>query len=311
MRKVIILIKRLCEKERLTGWRQSNQLLKKIKRLYRNAQKSKNSYRKSKRKKEKKEKEMKVTYKRYVSECAKLLKRAKKTITEMKELNIGSIAIVYGIKRYIQHGERQIDQTIRRVLYGEKIPHEEKVFSIFEEHTEWITKGKAGISQELGLNVCVVEDQYKFILHHQVMEKIVDKDIAVPITEETLAMYPNIESMSFDKGFWCVQNKFKLEKILDKVILPKKGKLSRKERENENKEEYKYYRRKHAAVESGINALENHGLDKCYDHGIEGFKRYVALAVVARNLQNLGDIIQKKEIQKKKRQEKLKRVKAA
>jgi len=32
---------------------------------------------------------------------------------------------------------------------GETIPHNEKVFSIFEEHTEWISKGKAGVSQEL------------------------------------------------------------------------------------------------------------------------------------------------------------------
>ena len=46
-----------------------------------------------------------------------------------------------------------------------------KVFSIFEEHTEWISKGKAGVPQELGLCVCILEDQHGFILHHHVMEK--------------------------------------------------------------------------------------------------------------------------------------------
>jgi hypothetical protein len=48
-------------------------------------------------------------------------------------------------------------------------------------------------------------------------------------------------------------------------------------------------------VESAINALEVHGLDLCRDHGITGFKRYVALAVVARNIQRLGAILQARE----------------
>jgi hypothetical protein len=59
-------------------------------------------------------------------------------------------------------------------------------------------------------------------------------------------------------------------------------------------EEFRRLRRKHAAVESGLNALENHGLDGCSDHGIDGFTRYVALAVVARNIQLLGRKLQDK-----------------
>ena len=37
-----------------------------------------------------------------------------------------------------------------------------------------------------------------------------------------------------------------------------------------------------------MESLEQHGLDRCPDHGIDGFKRYVALAVLARNVQRLG-----------------------
>ena len=60
-------------------------------------------------------------------------------------------------------GQRQIDQIDRRVLQGQTIPHQEKVFSSFQPHTEWISKGKAGVAAELGLHVCVVEDQHRFI----------------------------------------------------------------------------------------------------------------------------------------------------
>lgn len=57
-------------------------------------------------------------------------------------------------------------------------------------------------------------------------------------------------------------------------------------------------RRKHSAVGSAINSLENHGLDRCCDRGINGFKRYVALAVVARNLQLSGVLLQRQELEK-------------
>jgi hypothetical protein len=60
-------------------------------------------------------------------------------------------------------------------------------------------------------------------------------------------------------------------------------------------------RRKHSVVESSINALEQGGLDRCPDHGIQDFKRYIGLAVVARNLHTIGNILQKKESEREKR----------
>jgi len=192
----------------------------------------------------------------------------------------------------------------RRVLNGEVIPHDEKVFSIFEQHTEWICKGKAGVPQELGLKVCVLEDQYGFLLHHRVMEKQTDEKIAVAMVTEARMRFPELNSCSFDKGFYSPSNRQQLAEVLDRVVLPKKGKLSLKDKEIEQSEEFIHARHQHSAIESAINAVENHGLDRCLDHGIDGFKRYVALAVVGRNLQVLGHIIQQNELKrlKKRRQ---------
>ena len=75
------------------------------------------------------------------------------------------------LEGFSAHARRPIDPIERRVIQGEHIPHEQKCFSIFEPHTEWISKGKAGIPVEPGLRVCVVEDSDRFILHHQVMDK--------------------------------------------------------------------------------------------------------------------------------------------
>ena len=88
---------------------------------------------------------------------------------------------------------------------------------------------------------------------------------------------------------------------MDNVVLPRKGKLSLKAKEIEHSESFIEARRKHSAIESAINALENHALDRCPDHGLIGFKRYVALAVLARNIQILGARIQQKALRRLRR----------
>ena len=195
----------------------------------------------------------------------------------------------------MNHAARQIDQIIRRVVNDEKIPHNEKVFSIFEEHTEWISKGKAGVPVELGLRVCVMEDQHGFILNHMIMQKETDDKVAIPIIEDSVNKFPSLKACSFDKGFYTPSNRDNLRTLLDQVVLPKKGRLSQKDKEEQNSEEFVEARYQHSAVESAINALEIHGLDRCQDHGINGFKRYVGLAVLARNIQKVGSVIQSKQ----------------
>ena len=54
--------------------------------------------------------------------------------------DVRASAMVMEIQVFVDHAERQIDQIRRRVMNGKSIPHAEKVFSIFEEHTEWIVK---------------------------------------------------------------------------------------------------------------------------------------------------------------------------
>lgn len=130
------------------------------------------------------------------------------------------------------------------------------------------------------------------------MQKETDDQIAVAITRETQQRFPELNGCSYDKGFHSARNRQELEKLLDKVVLPRKGKLSEQDKEREHGPEFIRARYKHSAVESAINAVENHGLDRCLDHGLEGFKRYVGFAVVARNIQMLGRIIQQRELKR-------------
>ena len=133
------------------------------------------------------------------------------------------------------------------------------------------------------------------------MQQQTDDKVAAIMVQGAKDRFENLVGCSFDKGFYSPDNQRELANILDYVILPKKGRLSAKEKQIEHSEEFIESRRKHSAVESSINALENHGLDRCLDHGVHGFKRYVALSVVGRNIQILGYLLQQKELKRQKR----------
>ena len=131
--------------------------------------------------------------------------------------------------------------------------------------------------------------------------KQTDDQIAVAMVTEAKKRFPTLNACSFDKGFHSPANQTELAQQLDQVTLPRKGKLSKERKEVEQGDAFVKARRAHSAVESAINALEVHGLDKCPDHGIEGFKRYVALAIVARNIRRIGDILWQQDVERKRK----------
>jgi hypothetical protein len=303
-RKMISLIAIICSEIGVTTWRQSHQNILKVKRLLRGIQRLKRSTSKDEAQKQKREQFIVSEHLNYITVCHGFVSKTKETIRILRGLGILSMAQdlrLDTVENYISHAQRQIDQIRRRVVLNEKIPHAEKVFSIFEPHTEWISKGKAGVPQELGLSVCVLKDQYGFILHHHVLERQSDNQLAVAMAQGAKDRFENLVACSYDKGFYSHENREQLSDILDLVVLPKKGRLSAQDKEVEQSEGFIESRRKHSAVESCINALENHGLDRCLDHGLQGFKRYVALSVLARNIQILGHLIQQKELTRQKR----------
>lgn len=310
IRKVIKLIYRLCDEIGITEWRQYRHHIKNIKKLFNKVRRLKHSTSKDKEKKVLKAQQIIQAHENYIQLVEKYLDRVRLTLTIINNMDMSNDmlnpkpTLYLLIDKFIGHAERQIDQIHRRVIKGEKIPQHEKVLSLFEEHTEWISKGKAGVPQELGLKVCILEDQHGFILHHHVMEHQTDDRVAVLMVEASKKKFPGLNSCSFDKGFHSPGNQNQLREILDHVVLPKKGKCSPKEKEIEQSEQFVSARLQHSAVESAINALENHGLDRCPDHGLNGFKRYVSLAVLARNIQIVGSIVRKKSLKRIKRQQK-------
>jgi len=298
MRKVITLTAQWCESRGLSTWRQHVYNLRQVKRHMRSAQNKKRSRAKSPEQQDKNEALVKAAHQDYIDCAQGYLDKAGQTLLELTKAgttDVIDLARKIEIEGFMVHGTRQIDQIRRRVILGQSIAHEEKVFSIFETHTEWISKGKAGVPVELGLKVCILEDQHQFILHHQVMQNQSDDQVTVEMVSQAKKRFANLNVCSFDKGFHSKTNQEELKEILELVVLSRKGKLSKESQAIEQAPEFVKARRAHSAVESAINGLEVHGLDVCPDHGITGFKRYVALAVVARNIHRIGAILWQKD----------------
>jgi transposase, IS5 family len=295
VRRIIEICALLCGLFNLSDWRQGHFLIRQLKKLYGRVQRIRASGSKDEEKKRARQNEIIRVCTDYLELAKKIVARAKITRWNLERIHGMPPGELRALDEYLGHADRQIDQVTRRIIHGETIPHHEKVFSVFEPHTEWICKGKAGVPVELGLRVCIVEDQHRFILHHEVMEKTTDTAMALPMAKAAKKRFPEIKSMSMDKGFHSPENQKELAKEIERVVIPKKGRLSKADQERENDPEFVVRRRAHPAVESAINALEVHGLDRCLDHGIEGFKRYVALGVLARNIQRLGAILREHE----------------
>lgn len=206
------------------------------------------------------------------------------------------------LKKYTTYVTLFINQIERRLLKGESIPSEEKVYSIFEEHTEWISKGKR--TPELGNLMMLTTNQYQLIMDYNIMYKQKDASQVNPLLKRLQTNYPNenISSISMDKGFWSQTNFDScINAGINNVIMPKKGKCNKTEYEREHADTFIKLRNKHSAVESNINMLEHRGLNRCMDKGKTHFERFVALSVLAYNLHLVGKEIirQQKEKEEK------------
>lgn len=304
LRKCIGLVADACSSVDMTDWRQYKHNTQCIKKAFRKAQQSKRGNGTNK------EDRVHKAHQAYLDIANGYLTKLKDTCQKLQNYKKAAKQLTE-IQCFIADAERQVDQIERRVLKGETIPQSEKVFSLFEKHTEWINKGKANGRIELGIKVCVLEDQNQFILHHHIMYQQSDSDIAIDMVKQAQEQFPSLSSCSFDKGFYSKDNEAELETLLDTVTMPKKGRLSQQRQETERSQDFIKRRHQHSAVESAINCLEQHGLDRCPDHGQVSFERYVALAIVGRNVKRLGEILRQQEAAKERRRIKKARKKLA
>ena len=291
VRKVIELCVLLSGTLGVSGWRQHEHLLKTVKQTAR--QISRISTRKGPNYKNRLKKQYRVLLQR----TEKILRRAKtlcETIETEGATDIGVIAQVAALKEFIERTEHVCNTARRRVLQGEHVPNEDKLFSIFETHTQLYKRGKAGQPIQFGRLVLIYEDAAGFVVHHQVMPRDAqDKDVVVAQTRQLQdRLNGQIEEASFDRGFHSPENQVQLAAIIKHPCLPKPGVKQSVEQEAAATIQFHQSRRRHSGVESAIGAMQSgNGLERCRDATELGFERYVALGILGRNLHTFGKLL--------------------
>lgn len=289
--KVIELAVRLAAVFGVAGWRQHEHLLKSVKLVHLNIS------RLSRRKGGNAKPRLEAEYRRLLKKSDRIIRRATElaeSVAEMESASIKELLIVADIQQYIALTAQVMDTARRRVLLGEQVPNEDKIFSIFEPHTQLYRRGKAGQPNQFGRLVLVYEDGAGFITHHYVMSRTeLDAEVAVAQTKIVQHRLQNrIREISYDRGFEDPAILEELRLIVPNVCLPKKHPKAYAEQMASEEKSFKKMRRRHSGVEAAIGALQSgNGLDRCRDRSETGFRRYIALGILGRNIHVLGKIL--------------------
>ena len=306
-RKVINISKKISDFYDIPGWRKSKYLKKELKSTYRNLVKVAQSKAKDR------DQRLKACYTVILEKARQIISKALNTLSILNSrIQSGEIVLipkwqgyVSDLQYYIGGTEYIIDLAYRRVFLKETIANVDKVFSLFEPDTELINRGKRPNPIEFGHRVFVVQDNAGFILHNEVMGiGITDEKVITKSMKNLQDKYHGkIDAASFDKGFWKPDNLSDLSEFIKLVVLPKKGKHTDSDRERESAKAFGEIRKWHSGIESAIGALQSgNGLKVCRDKGIDGYKRYLAMAVLGRNLHVLGNKLIEKERKKRNKQ---------
>lgn len=288
-RKCLDIVSKFLKKYKgIEGWRKIGNWRREIKGLMRELGKASASGG------QKKQEKVVEAAKKYLIKARLLLKKLSEEMPLLPISDESDLSLIIVLEHFMALMEKHIGLVERRILKGEIIPHEEKLFSVFETYTEWVKKGKSRPSVELGKKLAITTDQFGLIVDYQVMDCQQDRDIVIEVADRVLLKY-KVASWSFDKGFWRKENKEILQLEVPKVVIPKLGRRNKTEEWEEHSRSFKKLKNKHSAIESNINELEHRGLDRCPDRGYAHFKKYIGLGVSAYNLKKIGREILKQE----------------
>ena len=232
---------------------------------------------------------------------AKPVIAAAKRVRQVDEITRAVIdAICKQITDFCALGVRVIDQTRRRVLQGETVPAEEKLYSIFEPHTDLIKRGKTLKPVEFGHKVFLAESSHGLITDYRVLDgNPVDSDhvqASLDRHKETFQHAP--EDYAADRGFYSAGNVQNCKDAgVSQVCIPQRGGQKTAEQEElERSRCFKKGQRFRAGIEGRISVLfRGRGMKRCLLKGRERFEILVGAAVLANNLMRIADLLDKRK----------------
>ena len=180
-------------------------------------------------------------YRELIRTTEQVVGNARQVLEKTKDVHVVDVMddiAIQELRRMIEHysqlGDRVIDQTRRRVLKGEQVPANEKIYSIFETHTDLIKRGKIQKPIEFGHKIFLAESARGLITQYRVLDGNPSDHIHVkPSLEHHKAVFGYAPDLySGDRGVFTEENIQECEKAGVKLVcIPQCGGKRSSERE--------------------------------------------------------------------------------
>jgi len=249
----------------------------------------------ARRKGEKAREELKEAYHKLIAitqaSCAQAV-RVVGTLRGYADEESGARRLLEGLEHFVPLVEQGIAQATRRVLHDEQVPAQQKILSLFEEHTQIITRQKMGKPREFGRKVLIDEVDGGIISRYQILEEVGREHPHLPASleahQEHFRRAPQL--LAADRGLYSAENERLAHQAgVKRVVLPKSGRLSHEREQHEKQRWFKRGFRFRAGIEGRISVLGRaFGLDVCLDHGEEGMGRWVGWGILTHNLRQIS-----------------------
>lgn len=215
---------------------------------------------------------------------AKALEAAEKLIKSGPETPAAQ-RLLERIEHHLVLTERVIDQTRRRVFEGESVPAQQKVVSIFEEHSDVIRKDFR--DTYYGHKICINVGKTSMVLDCQILEgNPADSTLSLQAIErqkEILGQAPR--QAVFDGAFSSKQNLQDIKALGTQDVVFSKSSSIQASDMARSLYVYRKLRSFRAGVEGVISYLKrSFGLHRCTWRTWPSFKSYVWSSIVASNL---------------------------
>ena len=247
----------------------------------------------ARRKGEKAKKELKEAYRKLVGITQASRAQAVRVVEALREhTDAGAGRLVERFEHFLPLVEQGIAQATRRVLHDEQVPAAEKILSLFEEHTQIITRQKMGKPREFGRKVLIDEVDGGIISRYEVLEEVGREHPHLPTSLEAhqrcFGHAPTL--LAGDRGLYSAENeRLAQEAGVKRIVLPKSGRLSQEREQHEKQRWFRRGFRFRAGIEGRISVLGRaFGLSCCLDHGEEGMSRWVGWGILAHNLRQIS-----------------------
>jgi len=190
------------------------------------------------------------------------------------------------LDRYVVLVRKVIDQTKRRVLKGEQVPAEDKIVSLFEDHTDIIEKG--GRETEFGHKICLTIGDSTLILDCLILDgNPVDSSVFLDALDSFRGKYRKTPSgVATDKGFGSAANaKAAIARGVESLTFSKRPLAAAAQGLLASGTAERMLIRFRAGAEAVISAAKRGvNLARCLWRGWDGFCAYVWSAITAHNL---------------------------